>query len=83
MYLMSYVLYVSQREKVLSENNIPKGVKDIKSSGIIAPRRHVLNDISSNLQVNHNGNQRGKITLNKPNISISKPATRLTSKYVS
>jgi len=76
---MSYVLYV-QREKVLSENNIPKGVK---ISSILAPRRPVLNDISSNLQVNQHGNQRGKITTNKPNISISKPSTRLTAKYVS
>lgn len=67
---------------MLSENNIPKGIKALKNSNITAPKRPVLNDISSNLQVNQNGNQRGKITINKPNISISKPTTRLTTKYV-
>lgn len=67
---------------MLSENNIPKAIKGLKSSNITAPKRPVLNDISSNLQVNQNVNQRGKITINKPNISISKPTTRLTTKYV-
>lgn len=75
-----YLHILQRQEKVLSENNVPKGVKDVKSSGIIAPRRPVLNEISSNLQVNQNGNQKGKITINQPNISISKPSTRLTTK---
>jgi hypothetical protein len=74
-------LYLFQRQdKVYSENNIPKAVKDSKSSGIIAPRRPVLNDISSNLQINQNANQKGKITITKPTIQITKPTTRLASK---
>ncbi|XP_025201193.1 G2/mitotic-specific cyclin-B2 [Melanaphis sacchari] len=68
-----------RQDKVYSENNIPKAVKDSKSSGIIAPRRPVLNDISSNLQINQNANQKGKITITKPTIQVTKPTTRLAS----
>lgn len=72
------MLYILQRQnKVLSENsmNITKGVKDLKPSGLAATRRPVLNDISSNLPINQNGNQRGKI-------AFTKPTTRLASRYV-
>lgn len=65
-----------------SENTNLKAVKNPKNSGIIAPRRPVLNDISSNLQINQNTNQKGKITITKPTIQLKKPTTRLTSKYV-
>ncbi|XP_060861553.1 G2/mitotic-specific cyclin-B [Metopolophium dirhodum] len=68
-----------RQDKVYNENNIPKGVKDSKSSGLIAPRRAVLNDLSSNLQNNQNANQKGKITITKPTIQITKPTTRLAS----
>jgi len=60
---------------------VQKGIKDVKNSNIIAPKRTALNDISSNLQANQSTNQRGKITLTKPSISISKPTTRFASKY--
>jgi len=72
--------FFQRQDKVYNENNIPKGVKDSKNSGLIAPRRAVLNDLSSNLQNNQNANQKGKITIAKPTIQITKPTTRLTSK---
>jgi len=83
-------MYILQKQdKVVSENNvnISKGVKDLKRSGLTASRRPVLNDLNSNLQVNQNVNQRGKvtkpvITITKPTTTISKPTTRLASKYV-
>ncbi|XP_050432110.1 G2/mitotic-specific cyclin-B [Adelges cooleyi] len=59
-----------RQDKVLSEN-ISRGAKDLKS-GITAPRRPVLNDISSNLQPTQNANQKGKI-------AVPKPSTRLTA----
>lgn len=55
--------------------NMPKGIKDLKNGGLSVARRPVLNDISSNLQINQNGNQRGKV-------AVTKPTTRLASKYV-
>lgn len=58
-----------------------RGVKDIKSNGVTASRRPVLNDISSNLQINLNGNHKGNITISKPAIA-TKPTTRFTAKYV-
>lgn len=62
-----------------SENNIPKGIKDLKSNGGPAPRRPALNDIiNSNLQTN----QKGKTTLIKPTITVTKPTTRIAAKYV-
>lgn len=55
----------------------------MKSNGGPAPRRPVLNDIiNSNLQINQNANQKGKTTLIKPSIIVTKPNTRLTVKYV-
>ncbi|XP_050539301.1 G2/mitotic-specific cyclin-B2 [Daktulosphaira vitifoliae] len=60
-----------RQENILSENS-SRGTKDLKSSGIIAPRRPVLNDISSNLQPSQNPIQRTKI-------AIAKPVTRLTT----
>lgn len=70
---------LQRQDRALNENNIQKGIKDLKSTSTIGPRRPVLNDISSNLQVNQNANQRGKIAITKP---LAKPVTRLTAKYV-
>lgn len=69
-----YIYIIQRQDKVYSENNVPKGVKDLKSSGVLATRRPVLNDLSSNLQNNQNANQKSKIT-------ITKPTTRLATKY--
>lgn len=81
-------MYVLQRQdKILSENNIniAKGVKDLKSGGVAASRRPVLNDLNSNLQVN----QRGRIAVTtkpaisaKPTTTVTKSTNRIVSKYV-
>ncbi|VVC39369.1 Cyclin, N-terminal,Cyclin-like,Cyclin, C-terminal domain [Cinara cedri] len=68
-----------RQDKVLSENNVPRGVKDLKNNGIIGPKRPVLNDISSNLQTNQNANQKGKTTIIKPSITITKPTTKIAT----
>lgn len=74
---------LQKQDKVHSENNIiiAKGVNNLKNSSVATFRRPVLNDISSNLQTNKN-DQKGKIAISKSTVAITKPITRLTSKYV-
>ncbi|XP_025412607.1 G2/mitotic-specific cyclin-B isoform X3 [Sipha flava] len=67
-----------RQDKVYSENNVPKGVKDLKSSGVLATRRPVLNDLSSNLQNNQNANQKSKIIITKPTTRLATNLNRST-----
>lgn len=46
--------------------NIIKGDEDLKISSLEVSRKPVLNDISSNLQVNRDNIQMGNILITKP-----------------